>query len=287
MDRYLEQHYKGRWRIRAKYDLGTNDWCRDHNGDLDDSFSDFFIDCKNNIEIKHGVGSILSCYIPSLQRGNSILRKIFIEKFDGYIKTKESINKENQNKTIEFYYKNKIFYIQVFILDEKIKTYDKCVNTYKDEFINKTLIEEDILLEIDVLDEEVYFTFKADLIDYIAKLVGARTSGASISPMSNKNLPKNNYTIPQDDLDKYNSIISVIPKRTVVIKDVSRTMIDGLAINRLVSGFDAVIQKVKGKKYDINGERKLTGLKGKDFVSSIGLWDKFLIYLEKEVKQYE
>lgn len=79
MDNYLRR-YVGTYRVKADYDLDTNDYPRDIDGNLDDSFGDFYIDCTNHIQIRHGTGSYLSCYIPSTGRGLNILRRIGKEK---------------------------------------------------------------------------------------------------------------------------------------------------------------------------------------------------------------
>lgn len=82
MDNYLTSHYKGKYRVKAHYDLSTNDFVRDAEGELDDSFGDFYLSGRSGIEIKHGVGSELACYVPKLQLGNNIL-KSYYEKMIG------------------------------------------------------------------------------------------------------------------------------------------------------------------------------------------------------------
>ena len=77
MDNYLSQHYKNQYRVRAHYDLSTNDFIRDSDGNLDNDFADFCLSGRNGIEIKHGYGSELACYIPKLQLGNNILKSYY------------------------------------------------------------------------------------------------------------------------------------------------------------------------------------------------------------------
>jgi len=250
MDRYLEQHFKGTYRIKAHYDQNTNDWVRDPNGELDDSFGDFYIDCRNGIEIKHGVGNILSCYIPSKPRGMNILRQIFLDK--------------------------------VNVNDKKVNDID---------YVAEKLVEKEILLDIDVLDFEVYFTFKTSLIDYIAKLVGAKTSGANIGALSVKNLPKNHYEIPKSDLDQYEKLIKLLPTRTMERQGkngetIKATMPDAVIIKGIMKGFELVIKKAKGKNYDLNTEQRKRGLRGREFIHSIGMWNEFIKYVTNEVKKY-
>ena len=77
MDRYLTEHYKGKYRVYAHYDLDTLDYPRDTEGNIDNSFGDFYLLGTNKIEIKHGSGAILGCYIPSVTRGYNVLRKYY------------------------------------------------------------------------------------------------------------------------------------------------------------------------------------------------------------------
>lgn len=74
MDTYLVTHYKGKYRVKAHYDKSTNDFIRDYEGNLDDSFGDFYLSGRSGIEIKHATGSDLACYVPKLQLGNNVLK---------------------------------------------------------------------------------------------------------------------------------------------------------------------------------------------------------------------
>ena len=87
LDNYLVSHYKGKYRIKAHYDLSTNDFVRDADGELDDSFGDFYLSGRSGIEIHHGVGSELACYIPKLQLGNNILKSYYEKMIGSYGKT--------------------------------------------------------------------------------------------------------------------------------------------------------------------------------------------------------
>lgn len=246
MAQYLRK-FVGTYRVKADYDLDTNDYPR-LDDTLDPSFDDLYIDCKNNIKIRHGVGNVLSCYIPNKTRGVNTLRKIYQDKIS------ETLPKEK--------------------------------TTYCEKLCKK-LVEEEILVSAEVLDGEVYFEFKATMIDYIAKLCGAKTSGASIQPLSPKNLPKTPYKIPDKDLKLYNDSIKDFPTRTVVIKGKERTTVDGLLINRVTKQFDEVIIASQSKKFDINKDRKSKGLKGKDYIHSLGsdLWQSYCKFLKESAKE--
>ena len=123
---YLKR-YVGTYRVKAEYDLSTNDFPRLENGNLDPSFDDLYIDCKNNIKIKHGTRNILSCYIPSKSRGVNILRKIH----EDYIS--EDLPKE---------------------ISQTQKYFEK---------LSGALVENDVLVSAEVLDYEVYFEFSSNL----------------------------------------------------------------------------------------------------------------------------
>lgn len=77
MDMYLTNRYKGKYRVKAHYDLQTKDFIRDDEGNLDPDFGDFYLSGRGGIEVKHGTGSELACYIPKLQLGNNILKAYY------------------------------------------------------------------------------------------------------------------------------------------------------------------------------------------------------------------
>ena len=55
MDLYLTNKFKGTYRVLAELDEVTNDFVRDDKGNIDESFSDFYIKCQGGVKIKHGV----------------------------------------------------------------------------------------------------------------------------------------------------------------------------------------------------------------------------------------
>ena len=74
-DKYLFTHYKGKYRTYPELTTDTNDFIRDINGDIDEDYSDFYLKGRSGIKIKHGVGSELSCYIPSNGLGYNVVRE--------------------------------------------------------------------------------------------------------------------------------------------------------------------------------------------------------------------
>ena len=88
---YLIQHYKGRYRIKGEIDVETCDFPRDLQGNIDESYSDLYIDCQSNNKIYYYGKGILNAYIPSIGRGRNI-KKALDEKnipYTNYIETDE------------------------------------------------------------------------------------------------------------------------------------------------------------------------------------------------------
>lgn len=238
---YLKK-YVGQYRVKADYDLDTNDFPRLESGGIDPSFDDLYIECKNDIKIRHGVGNVLSCHIPSKSRGLNVLRQIYQDKVSS------ELPKE------------------------------------KDVYFNKLcseLVDNQVLVSAEVLDYEVYFEFKAATIDYIAKLVGAKTYGSNISPFSSKNMPKEPYNIPEKDESLYKEAIKDYPTKIIDMGSDKKTMIDGSLILKANKEFDKVIKKSKPKGFDVDKDRKQKRLKGKKYIHSIGLWEEYCEFLKE------
>lgn len=208
--RYLTK-YVGTYRVKAMFDLSTNDYPRDDEGNIESTFDDIYIVCKSDSMIRHAYQDNLSAYIPSLQRGRKIINNIIAK------------------------YGN-------------------------------------IIYEIDETSAEITFEFKDADIKKIAEMMEASTYGKSINAFSKKNLPKVKYTIPENELNQYKVLVKDIP-----FNQISK-------ISKMIDGFDVIIIKAKGKKYDVKTERKKTTLKQKEFIHKIGMWDEFIEYVKKEVE---
>lgn len=74
IDRYLFNHFKGKYRTYPELTTDTNDFVRNIDGEIDDDYSDFYLKGRNGIKIMHGVGSELACYIPSSGLGYNVVR---------------------------------------------------------------------------------------------------------------------------------------------------------------------------------------------------------------------
>lgn len=159
-----------------------------------------------------------------------------------------------------------IFYYGKSILEAYIPSLQRghnIIKAIKKDFSN------DIVQYIQESDSEVIFRFHAKYMKELEPYLKPVKNGASISPFSNKNLPKSKYNIPDNDLNKYKSITSKIPKnRFTNIAHITKNYLKSLS-NKKISYED--IQNDMAKK----------GLKGKEYIHSIGKWKEYLQYLEK------
>ncbi len=155
--------------------------------------------------------------------------------------------------------------------DELLKIKDKIPY---DELYSK-LLEEGTIREIRENDEEIEFKFHSKNMNLIAKYLKPQTSGAGISPFSTKNLPKSDYTIPVDELREYQEITKGIPKEDIlIISQITRDFIS------------KILPKSKTyKSKNIKADMKLKKLKGKEYIHSIGMWDKYLKYLKERLNE--
>ena len=119
------------------------------------------------------------------------------------------------------------------------------------------------------------FKFNAKYDDKVIPLLKPRTNGSNISPFSSKNLTKNKeYKIPDEDLVSYKNIVAKIPqKRLVALTHTCNNFIKSLATK------NKPIEKIKA-------DMALKGLKPKEYIHSMGYWDKYINYLRKELKEY-
>lgn len=162
---------------------------------------------------------------------------------------------------------NKVFYYGNSILEAYIPSLQHGHN------IIKTLQQIDplIITHLQEGDSEVIFRFKYSNSDKVIPLLKPRTSGANISPFSSKNLPKSSYTIPEKDLNIYKHIVAKIPREDI------------LTITHNTNNFIKSLATKKNSMENIKADMKLKGLKGKEYIHSIGQWDNYINYLRKEL----
>lgn len=236
MANYLMK-YKGIYRVKAHIDESTNDFPRNQSGAIETD--DLYIKCAYGNQIYHYGRSVLVAYIPSIGRGHNILRGL-AEELCGIENSKE-----------------------------------KDVVKISFEELYNALLKEGTIKDIKEYDEEIEFKFNAKDIELIAKYLKPQTGGSDISPFSTKNLPKQNYVIPDEDLAEYQDAIKDVAKEDIlIISHITRSFISNkLAKSKLY------------KSKDIKSEMRKSMLKGKEFIHYSGYWKQYLDYLKKELNK--
>ena len=97
-----------------------------------------------------------------------------------------------------------------------------------------------------------------------------QTSGADISPFSQRNLPKSSYVIPTEDLQEYKSITDYVPQdRKLSISHITNAfMNDILSKDRLY------------RTVNMKTDMRKKMMKQKEYIHSMGYWNKYLKYLK-------
>lgn len=128
------------------------------------------------------------------------------------------------------------------------------------------------MFDVEETDSEVLFKFNTKYADDIIPLLKPKTSGSSISPFSSRNLPKNkDYEIPDEDLVSYKNIVAKIPKERI------------LTLTHTTNKFIKSLVTKKNTWEDIKADMALKGLKGKEYIHSIGKWNDYISYLEENI----
>lgn len=170
---------------------------------------------------------------------------------------------------IDCYNNCKIFHYGKQILQFYCPSLQRGRNIIKS--IEETFKGENVVSNIEETDSEVLFRFHSKYISDLESILKPKTNGADRSPFSTKNLPKSKYDIPEEDLFKYKRITSSIPKENILL------------ISQSTKSF---LNTLCNKKYTmecIKNDMALKGLRGKEYIHSIGKWEDYLKYLEKEL----
>lgn len=129
----------------------------------------------------------------------------------------------------------------------------------------------------DETDEEVRFIFSSNDIEKVARLLKAKISGANISPMSKRNLPKNNNVIiPDDDMAIYRNATSSINSGNMAkLKSINKSFMDNVLAKRLKENPRA------RKPFDYKTDMRKLMLAGKtkEYIWVKGLWKEYVDYL--------
>ena len=147
--------------------------------------------------------------------------------------------------------------------------------------VKKELKKQNVeITDYDESAEEVMFKFKAKDIDTVAELMKAKTYGASISPFSTKNLPKNKgIKIPDEEIEKYKLVISKVDKKDMMK---FKTWNSGFMTNVLQK---KIRKDTKNKSYDYKEDMKKMNMSRqvKEFIYVKGFWQEYVDYLSKEI----
>ena len=212
MFRYLEK-YTGKYRVLPYYDIELENFPRNEDGSIDDSFDDLYIPCRKGI-ITHSYDDFDQLVFCVYDKRPSVAKSIY-----------EDILKKYPNIDV------------------------KLVNEGNDSYI--------------------YFYDKD--INKVANIVKPKTSGAKIKWDDNRNLPKIEYEIPQEDLDKFNKVISKLSKT------------EKMRFSKTCNS--AFLDSITTKKYDAKLEMKKSRLAAKEFIHREGLWDKYIRFAKKHLKE--
>lgn len=105
MFRYLERHYVGKYRVKARYDEYTGDFPRNENGGIDESFDEQYIPCKRG-EIRHTYKNtrgkdILVWYCSGTGKGRNVYKEIKGAYPDIYLEVDEELDKHGLPDFVE------------------------------------------------------------------------------------------------------------------------------------------------------------------------------------------
>lgn len=184
----------------------------------------------------------------------------FIRKLNG--------NLEDVDCYIDCQHGNKIFHYGRDVLQAYIPSLGRGHNILK--AINE--IDPSIIFDIEETDSEILFKFKYVDSDKIIPLLKPKTNGSGISPFSSKNLPRNkNYKIPDEELQSYKNILVNTPENK------------RLSVGIITNDFIKTLATKKNPIENIKADMKLKGLKGKEYIYSIGEWDKYIKFLKENL----
>lgn len=245
---FMMDKFKGKYRLLAPIDSFTNSFPRDLNGNYSDH--DIYISCSNGIMVTHYGHGVLECYIPSIGRGRNIIKVIYSD-FIKPIEESDYITITKREKDGEIITTNSFNYEEL----------------YQDKELNK------LIYSIMETDEEVTFRFKWDMMEKFEQYLKPKTSAASRSPFSSKNLPRGDYEIPEEDMNQYKAVASKLPKEDV------------LKLGHWTNDYIKTLATKKNKLEDIKADMKKKMLKSKEYIHSISKWDNYLDYLEKAINE--
>lgn len=200
---------------------------------------------------------------------------------NGSIADNDVYIKCRNNCMIYYYGKNQLeFYCPSLQRGHNIlkKMYGDHIGSWQDmemsnDNIVQGLINNDIITNFEENDSEVFIRFHSKMLPEFETYFVPSTNGSMRSPFSTKNLPKTKYTISDDKMSAYKEILSNLPKNDV------------LKVNVYTNNFIKKIFKNKKLLEEAKADMKLKGLKGKEYIDSIGKWDEYIKFLRKEIEK--
>lgn len=171
---------------------------------------------------------------------------------------------------IDCQYGNKVFSFGHGILQAYIPSIIRGHNIIK--YISEHFGQE-IIFDIEESDSEVLFKFKSKYDNNIIPLLKPKTNGVNISPFSSRNLPKSEYKIPDEDFNAYKNIVAKIPRERI------------LSLTHMTVDFIKALASKNNKYNDIKADMALKRLKGKEYIHSIGKWNDYIDYINKNLQE--
>lgn len=245
--------FKGTYRLKAPYDLETYDFPRRPDGGYEDC--DVYIDCENGVKIFAYSDEILEAYIPSIQCGRNIIKNIYRD----YINESNTITSVSE---VDIERNGKVIHV--------LKEYISIIN---DDMFCKDLKNNMYLFSIAETDKEIMFRFDLKDLNKFAMYLNPKTSGSNISPFSKKNLPKNKYNIPDEDLIKYKVLIEKLPQNDLIL------------LSKVPKDFLKSIATKESTYEWLKLDMKKKGYKQKEYIHSIGMWDRYIEYIKMRLKE--
>lgn len=142
--------------------------------------------------------------------------------------------------------------------------------------IIKTMKEDsknNLIFDIEETDSEVLFKFNARHMNELEQYLKPKTNGASISPFSSKNLPKNkSYKIPDEENVEYTQIVQKLGKKRII------------ELTHMTNNFLKSLATKKNSWENIKADMALKGLKGKEYIHSIGQWGNYIKFLKTNIQ---
>lgn len=134
---------------------------------------------------------------------------------------------------------------------------------------------DNIIFNIKETSQELLFQFKAQDMEKLEKYLKPKTNCANRSPFSSKNLPKTKYKIPDEDLLRYKDLIANLSQKELLL------------FGKYTNNFIKSLVTKNNTLENIKADMLAKGIRGKEYIHSIGKWNEYIKYLEKKIKEGE